>query len=158
MANKTKRTTRGTTAKQVWTKPPTTPTRTRTRRQTSLLFVSPAKKAPAVPMDLVSDDEELTQDTFASTTTPTLEMLALKQPPDPKAQPSDTAAAAASASPDADAAVIPDAASDDESSAALDDDSSAASDNESSASSVSTERPSDTVADTLKDPPALKPT
>eukprot|EP00532_Pseudo-nitzschia_australis_P007535 CAMPEP_0168172358 /NCGR_PEP_ID=MMETSP0139_2-20121125/5199_1 /TAXON_ID=44445 /ORGANISM="Pseudo-nitzschia australis, Strain 10249 10 AB" /LENGTH=140 /DNA_ID=CAMNT_0008089979 /DNA_START=166 /DNA_END=586 /DNA_ORIENTATION=+ len=80
----------------------------------------------------------LTQDTFASTTTPTLELLSLKQPPlkhPPrlKVRPSETAAAASSAAPDAIAAG--DASSD-------------------NASSSDDESP---VPAALKEPPAPKP-
>eukprot|EP00532_Pseudo-nitzschia_australis_P012310 CAMPEP_0168222262 /NCGR_PEP_ID=MMETSP0140_2-20121125/10496_1 /TAXON_ID=44445 /ORGANISM="Pseudo-nitzschia australis, Strain 10249 10 AB" /LENGTH=166 /DNA_ID=CAMNT_0008151691 /DNA_START=364 /DNA_END=861 /DNA_ORIENTATION=+ len=42
-------------------------------------------------MDLASDDEDMTQATFASTTTPTLEVLALKTPPVLQARSSDPA-------------------------------------------------------------------
>uniref|UniRef100_A0A6U9X0K7 Uncharacterized protein n=1 Tax=Pseudo-nitzschia australis TaxID=44445 RepID=A0A6U9X0K7_9STRA len=64
MANKAKRANRSTPAKQL-----------RPRRQPSLPFVSPTKVLPAVPVDLSCDDEDMTQTTFASTTTPTLEVL-----------------------------------------------------------------------------------
>eukprot|EP00532_Pseudo-nitzschia_australis_P005802 CAMPEP_0168171616 /NCGR_PEP_ID=MMETSP0139_2-20121125/4796_1 /TAXON_ID=44445 /ORGANISM="Pseudo-nitzschia australis, Strain 10249 10 AB" /LENGTH=208 /DNA_ID=CAMNT_0008089173 /DNA_START=120 /DNA_END=743 /DNA_ORIENTATION=- len=72
MANKFKRSTRSTPAKL-----------SRPRHQTSLPFVSPAKAPFAVPMDLSSDDEDMTQPTFTSTTTPTLEVLSktLRTPP-----------------------------------------------------------------------------
>eukprot|EP00532_Pseudo-nitzschia_australis_P011149 CAMPEP_0168229540 /NCGR_PEP_ID=MMETSP0140_2-20121125/15338_1 /TAXON_ID=44445 /ORGANISM="Pseudo-nitzschia australis, Strain 10249 10 AB" /LENGTH=76 /DNA_ID=CAMNT_0008161375 /DNA_START=179 /DNA_END=409 /DNA_ORIENTATION=- len=71
MANKSKRPTRGTSAKQAWAKPPATPPRKSPRRQSTLSFVSLAPTTPLVPMDVASgdEDEDMTQATFASTTT-----------------------------------------------------------------------------------------
>eukprot|EP00532_Pseudo-nitzschia_australis_P005990 CAMPEP_0168170252 /NCGR_PEP_ID=MMETSP0139_2-20121125/4078_1 /TAXON_ID=44445 /ORGANISM="Pseudo-nitzschia australis, Strain 10249 10 AB" /LENGTH=311 /DNA_ID=CAMNT_0008087737 /DNA_START=230 /DNA_END=1163 /DNA_ORIENTATION=+ len=140
MANKSKRTTRGTAAKPARAMPSPVPIRKSTRRQASPPFVSPAKQPPPVPMNLASkedDDDALTQATFASTTTPTLEMLSQKQPPLP--------------APLADVVVFlgASAASDAASPPALGD--------ASSASSVSTDSPSNAATAALKAPPAPLP-